>query len=252
MALPKITYPTFLTTIPSSGKSVKFRPFNSGEEKALLTAAESDESIDVELATRTVIESCYQGIDADELTTYDIDYLFLQLRIKSVSPITELYFRNMECEKNEGNPCERTLRIKINLEDVKVLTYDAENDTFIPFDSKTSKAEKIMLTEDIGVILRHPGFAQKQKMAELGSYTEDDLIKSCIVSIFDSETVYNSDEFSEKELEEFFDSLQSESKVGMQEFIRNIPTVRYETQFVCKDCGFTEKILLEDLESFFA
>lgn len=251
MALPKITYPTFMTVIPSTGKSVKFRPFTSGEEKALLTAAESDEAIDVENATRIVIQDCYQGIDVDELTTYDIDYLFLQLRIKSVSPISELYFRNMECEKNEGNPCERTLRIKINLEDVKVLSYDAESDSFVPFDSKNSKTSKIQLTESVGVILRHPGFPQKLEMAEMGQYTEDDLIKSCIVSIYDEETVYTRDDFTKEELNDFFDALQSESKAGMQDFIRNIPTVRYETEFKCRDCGFTEKLVLEDLESFF-
>jgi hypothetical protein len=99
--------------------------------------------------------------------------------------------------------------------------------------------------------MKHPGFDTQLKYSEMVDPSEDDLVKLCIVNVYDDETVYTKDDFSDEDLNEFYASLLPIQIDKMRKFIRNIPKVRYESQFVCKECGFTEPLLFEDFESFF-
>ena len=252
MALPKIQYPIFTTTVPSTGEPATFRPFNNGEVKILLTAEQGGEYADIVVATKTIIGNCFADLDVDDLTTYDIDYLFLQLRIKSVSGFSELSYRNMECEKEDGNPCQRAVNIRISLDEVKVQQYNEELETYTEYQVEKNKKHKIELSDDIGVFMKHPGFAEQEALSEIGEgASEEDLIKLCITSVYDEEGIYTRDDFSKDELDSFYADLPALTKKEFESFIRNIPLVRYETSFKCKECGFTESIVLDDLSSFF-
>lgn len=252
MALPKIELPSFSTTIPSTGVVIRYVPYTVGQEKLLLTASESGDLSEIFLATRDMILKCYNGIDIDKLTSYDIDYLFLQLRIQSVSNISELYFRSMTCGKT-GEECEKTLKLNINLSDIKVQKLNEDTDKYedyVPIIYKNGGIP-IEITDTVGVIMKHPGFAEQEAYSLLSDQTEDDLIKLCIVSVYDDETVYTRDDFSPEDLEDFYKSIRPNQLTEIKKFIRNAPKVRYEAQFKCKECGFTEPLLFEDFESFF-
>lgn len=251
MALPKVTYPTYTTTIPSTGELITYRPYNNGEEKILLTAFQGEDLVDIVNATKTVISACYYDLDIDTLTSYDIDFLFLQLRIKSVSNYSELSYRNMECEKEGGQPCQRAVNIRIKLDDIKVQKYNPELEQYTEYVPVKNSKNQIKLDDKIGVFMKHPGFAEQEVLSKLENPTEEDLIKACIVSVYDDEGVYTREEFSSDELDEFYAALHPLTKEKFKEFIDNIPTLRYETTFKCKECGFQETIVLEDLESFF-
>lgn len=253
MPLPKMSYPFYSTKVPSTGKSVKFRPYTVSEEKILLMAAESKEFQEISNATRQVISATFENLDVDSLTTYDVDYLFLQLRIKSVSPTVELFFENTECKNEEGVPCNKKMRLVINLEDVGIQEYDEEADKFVPYTPKKQKlgGYDVKLSDTVGVIMKHPGFREKELFNQIDNPTEDDLVKLCIIAVYDENSVYTRDDFTEEELNAFYDDLLTESKQELIEFINNIPSVRYESEFKCSTCGYTEKLVFDTLESFF-
>lgn len=254
MALPKIDYPEFKETIPSTGKDVWFRPFTHKEEKILLIAEESDNYVDILHATKQVLSNCFKfDCDIDDLTSYDVNYLFLKIRAKSVSPTSDIMYRVMECPENENNPCEKTINVSINLEDVTLKSYDDKSETYIDYEPKQKVAGgfDIKLGGDVGVILKHPGFKEQEQLSKIKNASNDDLIKLCILSFYDSDTVYTRDDFTDEEMNEFYDALISENKRKLYEFINNIPNLRYEKTLKCSKCGFTENIIYENLEDFF-
>lgn len=252
MALPKNTLPSFTTTIPSSGELIKYVPFTDRQEKILLTASESKNLIDEVNATKQIIEECYDKINVDSLTSYDIDYLFLQLRIQSVSSTSELYFTALRCGET-GEECDKTIKLTINLADIDVQQYNEESHEYEKYKPVQYKngGVSIPITDSVGIIIKHPGFAIQEQFALSETKTEDDLIKMCIVSIYDEETVNTRDDFTNEELDEFYGELTSIQLNLLRDFIRNVPKVRYEAEFKCKQCGFTEPIIFDTFESLF-
>lgn len=254
MALPKIEYPEFRETIPSTNEEVWFRPFTHKEEKILLIAEESKDYIDILHATKQVLTNCFKFKgDINNLTTYDIDYLFLKIRAKSISPISEIGYRVMECPKNDLEPCEKTIKVSINLDDVTLQQYDKETDQYVAYAPKNQVAGgfKIQLSDEVGVIIKHPGFVEKELFAKLTNPTKDELIKLCIVSVYDTNTVYAKDDFTPEELDTFYEDLILEKKQLMYDFVDNIPNLRFEKTLKCTTCGFTENLIYESLEDFF-
>lgn len=253
----KNVLPVFTTTIPSTGIKVKFNPFTDAQEKLLLIAMESGDANDMIEATRNLIDSCVHDIDVNELASFDINFLFLQLRIQSVSDKSELYYRSMDCGKT-GGECEKTIKLTIDLSKVSVQQYDNETEKYSEYQPQKIKNDKIdiSLSKSTGVLVKYPSFIEQDLFAKLRteSYepTEDDLIKLCIVGVYDDEAVHTRDDFESDELDEFYSSLIPKQKDNLYKFIRNIPKLRYETTFVCKECGFKEEMKFEDLESFFA
>lgn len=255
MSLPKVQYPTYLTQIPSTGKDVKYRPFTVREEQILLTAMQGGDENEIVIAVKEIIKACYfNNIDPEKLATYDVEFLFLQLRIKSISNIVEMEFRNNACEKENGNPCKKSVIMKIDLEKASVQSLNKETKTFELFANKT-KNEKgfvVKLSENLGVRIKHPGITELSldEVSKTTSLTKlMNLIKSCITSVFDDETVY--DEFTKEEMSEWVDSLTIQQKELLVEFMTAIPKVRLETKFRCNACGYEEPIVFEGLQSFF-
>lgn len=252
MALPKIELPLYTTTLPSTGNTVEYRPFTTDEEKLLLIAEHSKDVVEILMASKNLIKNCVKNIDVEKLTSFDIDYLFLQLVSKSVSNISELYFKAYACGKT-GGECEKNIKLIINLDEIKVQQFDEQSEKFVeykPIEYK-SGGVPIAITKSVGVIMKHLGFAEQEVYSKIENATEDDLVKLAIVSVYDDESVTTRDEFTDEELNEFYGSIPSLQKKDMKEFVRNTPRVRYETIFKCKECGFEEPVLFEDIESFF-
>jgi hypothetical protein len=252
LSLPIISLPKHSTTIPSTGEKVQFVPYTNAQEKLILISAEGGDVAEIMEATKNLLSECYINVDVNSLTSYDIDYLFLQLRIQSVSSTSELYFRSLNCG-NTGEECEKTIKMTIDLSNVKVQQMDDESGQYKEYVPKKQKGdgEVIAISDTVGVTIRHPGFTIQEKFAKIKDGTEDDLIKLCITSIYDEESVYTRDDFTEQELSDFYDAIPPKQVEALREYLRKIPMLRYETKFVCKECGMTEPILFESFEDFF-
>ena len=144
MALPKLNVPVYETVLPSTEKVIKYRPFLVKEEKILLTALEADDTKTLSSAVRQIVNNCVQGeLDVDKLPTFDIEYLFLRLRAKSVGEKVTIGLKPYGCPKNEGGLCENTTEVEINLEEVKVTKNKASS-------------SKIMLDDKVGIKMKYP------------------------------------------------------------------------------------------------
>lgn len=254
MSLPKIKYPTYTITIPSTQETVKFRPFTVKEEKILLTALQGEDNNEITMAIKEIVQVClFEKIDVEQISTYDLEYIFLQLRAKSISNVVEIEFRNQACPIEEGNPCKKSVMMKIDLNHVKV--QEEKNGEYTEFNgSGFSKLGKVIkITDNLGVTMKHPGIEQLNLAAKEKTEYEKaiSLTKECISSVFEEDTVYERKDFSKQDLDDFFDSLVTSDKEKLMEFVKSIPKIRYETKFLCKTCGYEEPIVFEGMQSFF-
>ena len=243
MALPKLNVPVYETILPSTDKVVKYRPFLVKEEKILLTAVESEDNTIVTNAVKQILKNCIQGkLNINELPTFDIEYLFLRLRAKSVGEKITVGLKPFPCAQNEGELCKFSTEVEINLEEVKVKKND-------------NHTSKIMIDDNVGVKLKYPdidlitpdGNKEKLSQVDLGM----SVIKNCIDMIFTKETVHERDSFTEEELDEFLDSLNSEQFERIKEFFDTIPKLSHTAKYTCKTCGEEKETTIEGLNSFF-
>ena len=243
MALPKLNVPVYETILPSTDKVIKYRPFLVREEKILLTAMESDDEKLISNAVKQILKNCIQGeMNINELPTFDIEFLFLRLRAKSVGEKITVGLRPYPCVQNEGELCKFSTEVEINLEEVKVKKND-------------NHTSKIMIDNNVGVKLKYPdidlitpdGNKEKLSQVDLGM----SVIKNCIDMIFTKETVHERDSFTEEELDEFLDSLNSEQFERIKEFFDTIPKLSHTVEYTCKTCGEEKETTIEGLNSFF-
>jgi hypothetical protein len=231
MNLPLVATPEFTVIIPSTKEEVRFRPFLVKEEKLLLIALESNDSVEMARTIRKMIQSCIiSDVNIDDLATFDIEYLFLQLRAKSVSEIIELRMRHVNSE------CKGYKDIKINVEELKVSEFDPND-------------KKIFLTEDIGVVVKFPSLEDVSKYDLSNANDVMNMIADCINYVFDKKEVYN--EFTHKEIVDWLDQFKSSQLQNLVEFFNKIPKLEYDIEWECNLCGEKEKTHLEGLASFF-
>ena len=203
MALPKLNTVTYELEMPSTQETLKYRPFLVKEQKVLMIAQESEDEAAVQNAIADVIKSCtFEKVDPWTMPSFDLEYIFLNIRGKSVGDTVDLTFRkpdNIVCgEKNKD--CKEMCSIKINIEDINV-------------DDSKVKDSKIQLTDDIGVKMNYPHFDTLQKFANDGN--EDHLsaenifkvINECVEYIWDGDEIYKAKDSTKKELTDFLDSL---------------------------------------------
>ena len=229
MALPKIKHPTYTITIPSTKKQVNFRPFTVQEEKLLLMARASEKSDDIVSTIKQIIQNCIiEPIEVEKLATFDIEFIFLRLRAKSVGEVVELEYKDEEVP----------VKFKVNLEEVQV-KYSPDH------------KNKFNVHEDIGVLMRYPTLDEIISV-ESSTDKEDaifNVLFKCVDKIYDKETVYN--DFTEKELQEFINSLPMDALLKIKEFFDTSPKIKKQLDFKCKKCGHEEKIIMEGINSFF-
>ena len=233
MALPKLENPTYAIEVPSLDRRVEFRPFLVKEEKVLMIAQESKDEKKILKTIKDIISACsFNKLDPNECTSSDIEYLFLQLRAKSVGENVEI---RVKCEE-----CGEYAKIKINLEDIKLSEVEDIDNT-------------IEITDSIGVVLKHVSMAEAEKVDKKDSEKAfNQMLVYSIESIYDADSVYPASESTEKELIEFIDSLSHKHLEKIQAFIQNVPKLQHTVKFKCKACGHENEIVLEGIESFFS
>jgi T4 bacteriophage base plate protein len=229
MALPKIKHPTYSITIPSTGQKVNIRPFTVQEEKLLLMAKSSDNINDTVTTIKQVINNCImESVDVEKFATFDIEYLFIKLRAKSVGEIVDLEYTVPETNEN--------IKFKINLDDIEVKR-------------NPDHKNKFNLYENIGVVMRYPTLNELKNIeSEADENKILEVLFNCIEKIYDDDTVYN--DFNEKELQEFIDSLPLDSLNNIKSFFETMPSVEHQVQLKNKD-GKVIDVNLKGLNSFF-
>lgn len=232
MPLPKLESNKFTTQIPSTKEEIEFRPFLVKEEKILMIAQESEDEKQIMSAMKDIVNACTFGkVDADNCTMYDIEYLFLQLRMKSIGETTTL---NLKCEK-----CGEFTEVEIDLNDVKVVWPDEE------------VSNTIKLTDDIGLVLKPLTLKAAQKVSGSSEEIFNQALIQSIESIYDADNIYSGSDVSEKELIEFVDSMSHSQLEEIQSYLNNQPIVKHTVEFKCKHDGHVNKIELKGIQSFF-
>lgn len=230
MALPKIKHPTYKATIPSTKKEVTLRPFTVQEEKILLMAKSTEKTADIVSAVKQIIQNCVQeSIDIEKLATFDIEYLFIRLRAKSVGEIVDLEYTDPDTKE--------VIRFKLNLDDVQVKFNDGHTN-------------KIKIMDDVGIAMRYPTLEELKSIEEGDDEekTVTTVLKRCIDKIYDKDNVYT--DYTDQELDEFINSLPLESMTSIKEFFDTMPSLEHTVELKNK-AGETKKIVLKGINSFF-
>jgi len=231
MALPKIQTPIFSITIPSTSVQKKFRPFLVKEEKILLLAQQGNELDQITALKQIINNCCLDDIVVDKLTTFDLEYVFLKLRAKSVNNIVKLKYRDFEDEQ--------VYDFEVNLDEVEV-RFDPEHE------------QNIKVTDEVGIIMKYPDvkIAAQLQTAESTEDMFTAIVINCIDSIYDSEKVYPAAETDPAEIVEFIDSLDHASFEKIQKFFETMPKLYHELNYTNKN-GNERKIKLESVKDFF-
>ena len=239
MSLPKLNVPVYETVLPSTEKVIKYRPFLVKEEKVLLTAMEDGKNDTIMNAVKEVLKNCVQSpLDLDKLPTFDLEFLFLRLRAKSVGEEVTIGLKPWGCPQNNGELCNKTTEVKVNLEEVKVIK-----------DEKHTS--KIMLDDNVGIKMRYPDISKIDSDMGDNFETGMKMVKDSIDMIFTSEETHERDTISEKELEEFIDSLNTEQFGKMREFFDTMPQLKHTAKYTCSTCGEEKETTITGLNSFF-
>jgi hypothetical protein len=232
MTLPKIEKPLFELLVPSMKKSVKARPFVVREEKILLTAQQSGTEKDIILAIKQVLNNCIvDEFDVDDLATFDLEYMFLKLRARSVNNVIKVSYRDNEDDK--------VYDFEIDLDEVELKIED-------------NISNIINVTETVGIKMKYPSVTILDNIPETQNSSDvvEYLIKNCIDQIFDEENVYPAKDHSDEELNEFLDSLDIETFNKIREFFDNLPQMYYKMQYTNVN-GNVRTIELTTLNDFF-
>ena len=233
MALPKIATPTYELTVPSNKDTLKYRPFLVKEEKILLLANEAEDEGEMMSAVKQIINNCtFDSIDVDALALFDLEYLFLKIRSKSVGEVVNL---KLPCDDDEDTLVE----VKFNLDEVEV-QFNKDHTNEVP------------ITDEITLIMDYPQYEFLNTRIE-GSETAFifNLIKKCISKIIDGEQIIERADFTTKELDEFLESLSTQHFQKLQEFFETMPRVKHEVKFRNPNTKKQTKITLEGMQSFF-
>jgi hypothetical protein len=233
MALPKLSTPKYMAKVPSTGKEVEFRPYQVKEEKMLMIAAESNDERQIIGAMKELIDACTFGaVDINKLTMFDLEYIFVKLRAKSVGETTTL---GLTC-----TGCDAKSDIKVSLEDVKVNVDKNVN-------------SKIELSDGIGVTMKYPGI---NDMMDIGGDKSDvdkmmGMIRASIETIYTSEEVFNVKEQSVQEVDEFIDSLTSKQFSEIREYLEKMPAAQMDIEYECASCGVKNDQVIKGTANFF-
>ena len=239
MPLPKIATPTYELELPSTEETIKFRPFLVKEEKLLVLALESEDTKQITTAIKTVIKNCVltRGIKVEQLPTFDIEYLFLNIRGKSVGEEIEV---NIICPDDE----ETQVSVKIDLETIKVQKND---------DHK----KQIKVDDNIMMEMRYPSLEQFIKnnfdFEDKNSMDQSfELIATCIDKIFTEEEVWATGDFTKKEMNEFLEQMNSSQFKEIEKFFDTMPKLSHTVKVKNPQTKVESEVVLEGLASFFA
>lgn len=229
--LPIIDTPVYKIKLLSIDEPVNFRPFDVKEEQILLLAMH-EENIDRKVhSVFQVLNNCTFGkIDVEQLPSFDIEYLLLNVRAKSVGEIIECGIPCRACQKNN--------KISINIDDV-ILKTDEKN-----------HQKKIMISDDVGVMMRYPSLKILENH-DLGKMSEPELIAMSIDMVFDKDSVYKQNESNRQEFIEWVEKLTLSNFKKLVKFLETMPSLAYSVSFQCSECGENQSTTIRGLQNFF-
>jgi len=240
--LPKIDVPMYELKLVSLKKPIRFRPFTVKEEKLFLMANESKEEETIVGTVKQVINNCViDDLDVETLPVFDLEYLFINLRAKSVGEEVKLNYQcNNDIEEDgKTKKCGNAVKFTLNLLDVKP-------------EAEKNHSNKIELSDKLGIVMKYPklNFIAGQ---ENKTDTEIilDLIVDCIDYIYDENQMYYAKDSTRQELVDFVDSLQSKDLEKIKSFFETMPKIKKQLDFKCSKCGYEEKVMLEGIQNFF-
>ena len=234
MALPKISVPKYKLKLPSDGRIVNFRPFLVKEEKILLLATEDGDQNVIVSAIKDIIKECTDITDVEKLATFDIEFVFLQIRTKSVGESVDV---NVVCPDDN----ETSVSVSIPLDEIKV--------------KKTRGHKKdLKISDDVAITMGYPTIETFVAM-NFGEGAEVDQVfdmaASCVESISDANQVYDCSTVPKKELIEFFDQMNSKQFMMIQDFFEKMPKLQHIVKVTNPNTGVESEVVLEGLASFF-
>jgi len=239
MPLPTISTPTYELELPSTGEAIQYRPFLVKEEKLLLLALESENTKEITTAIKTVIKSCIKtkNIKVEALPTFDIEYLFLNIRGKSVGEDIEV---NLICPDDD----ETVVPTKINIDDIKVIKNEDHD-------------KKIKVDESIVMEMKYPSLDQFIKsnfdFSDKNAMDQSfELIASCIDKIFTEEEVWTAADVTKKEMADFLESMNSSQFKDIEKFFETMPKLSHKIKVKNPVTEVESEVVLEGLASFFA
>ena len=238
MPLPPIATPSYELELPSSGKKIKYRPFLVKEEKLLVLALESEDTKEISTAIKAVLKSCIQtrGVKVEQLPTFDIEYLFLNIRGKSVGEDIEL---NLICPDDE----ETTVPVTINIDDIKIQKDKSHN-------------KQVKLDDNLMMELKYPSLDQFIKNnfdfgENPGIDQSFELIATCIDKIYNEEEVWATSDCTKKEIVDFLEQMNSKQFKEIEKFFTTMPKLSHEVDITNPNTKVKSTIVLEGLSSFF-
>ena len=230
MPLPILEAPTYELNLPSTGKKVKYRPFLVKEYKILLTALEADNKEISRVVTELIDVCTFNKLDVNKLSHFDIEYLFLNIRSKSISEIAEVV---ITCD------CGEQIDVAMDLTKAEVKT-------------EGKLDNKVMITEDLGVVMRYPKF---EEIIEIQENTKNEniinLICNCVDAVFTKEEYYDKTSYTNEELEDFINSFSKDQFGKLEDFFRKIPKIQQTLEADCPKCGKHNTATIEGLQYFF-
>jgi len=238
MPLPKISTPTYELVIPSTGKNIKYRPFLVKEEKVLIVAMESEDTRSIANAVKDVIKNCIitRGVKVEELSTFDIEYLFLNIRGKSVGEEVEVL---VTC------PDDGVTKVPLTI---------ALDEIQVQFDEEHSR--DIKLDDALTLRMRYPSMEEfiKNNFAVSDISVDDtfDMITSCIEQVYNEEESWSAKDCSKKELKEFVEQLSSKQFKEIENFFGTMPKLSHKISVLNPNTDVESEVVLEGLASFFA
>lgn len=237
MALPIQNTPIYTITIPSTQEKFKFRPFLVKEEKALIIAQQSEDIGVMTDTLKSIIESCAKSkIDVESLATFDLEYIFCQIRAKSVGEIVDLIFFCDTCDDDKA-----AVKMSFDITKIGVNFKDGHN-------------KKIELFDDVGIVMKYPNLYTLQKLMQSDISDSDEvtnIITECIDYVYDSEEVFYAKEQTKEELIQFIENLTSEQFNKIQKFFETMPRMEQPVHFKCPVCNKEHDKMLTGLSNFF-
>lgn len=236
MALPQVVLPTYELEIPSNGKKIKYRPFVVKEEKLLLLALETNDEKQIEEAVKTTLKGCIQTrVKIENLAIFDLEYIFLQIRAVSVGEIVEM---KVTCKDDDTTK----VQYNLNLSEVNVIKPEGHSN-------------KIMLSDDMGVIMKYPQWNDFIVGSVMGKSPSAEgiveIIADCVDQIFDGEDVYDSSTTSKKEFVQFVENITNAQFEKIQQFFQSCPRLEHKFTVINPNTGVPSEFVLTGLSNFF-
>ena len=234
MALPKLATATYELELPSTAETIKYRPFLVKEQKVLMMASESKDDKQIVEAVKNIIKSCtFDKLDVDNIPMFDLEYIFIKLRAKSVGETAKV---SVKCPDDETTKA----IVEINLDKLDMTI-------------KEDHTNIINITDDVSLTLKYPriddfkGFDKEQN-----STTFFELIKKCVDSVTEGETIHKRIDFTDKELDDFIDSLDGNQLTKITKFFETMPRLRHVVEVENPKTKVKSEVVIEGLANFLA